>query len=106
MVLQYYYVFDKTLLSFMEEMGVSQAATTALATLIINELKKSKKVKLDVSQLQKLVAFASKSARDLQGKEDQVIDALAKMKVVSDSGRRELAEGKTLSRWKVLSGIR
>ena len=103
---KYYYVFDKTLLSFMEEMGVSQAATTALATLIINELKKSKKVKLDVSQLQKLVAFASKSARDLQGKEDQVIDALAKMKVVSDSGRRELAEGKTLSRWKVLSGIR
>jgi len=103
---KYYYVFDKTLLSFMEEMGVSQAATTALATLIINELKKSKKVKLDVSQLQKLVAFASKSARDLQGKEDQVIDALAKMNVVSDAGRRELAEGKTLSRWKVLSGIR
>tara|TARA_Y100000034_G_scaffold61668_1_gene74858 strand:+ start:1168 stop:3795 length:2628 start_codon:yes stop_codon:yes gene_type:complete len=105
-VMKFYYVFDKTLVTLDEEIGVDAATTQALAKLVINKLKKSKRVKLDTADLQKLVARAAKKSGELQGKEDQVIDALAQMHVVSDSGQRELAEGKTLSRWKVLSGIR
>jgi hypothetical protein len=105
-VMKFYYVFDKTLVSLDEEIGVDSATTQALAKLVINKLKKSKRVKLDTADLQKLVARAAKKSGELQGKEEQIIDALAQMNVVSDAGRRELAEGKTLSRWKVLSGIR
>ena len=113
---KYFYVFDKSLESVLEQVDIDENTVRMLAKWMIKMLRKGNKATLSGREIKKLVTTLAGSAKNIEGKEQEIINAISNFSVVKDSKRiREvdqqpdfssINEAKELARMKVLSGIK
>jgi len=101
---KYFYVFDKSLLGALEQVGTDENTVRMLAKWMIKMVRKGNKITLSEKEIKKLVTSLAPSAKSLEGKEQETINALSGFSIVK--GRKSIRESLTLNRWKVLSGIK